>query len=153
MPVTGLGYQGGVLLLTLQVLFVIDVPPKLWRPKPIDRYVPMDYSDDIDESIFLFERYGKAICRPTKPFSNPRTGIHLWNRARDLAEFTKSFNIGPDVAPAVRSAITDLIESHWDCFYSPGVKFPILNFEFAIDTGGSAPVCCKKPIMDLTKAK
>jgi hypothetical protein len=33
----------------------------------------MEYSDDIDESVFLFERYGKAICHPPVPFSNARS--------------------------------------------------------------------------------
>jgi hypothetical protein len=47
--------------------FVIAVPPKLWRPKPADHYIPMDYSNDIDESVFLFEQHGRAICHPPRP--------------------------------------------------------------------------------------
>ena len=125
--------------------FVIAVPPKLWRPKPADQCIPMDYSDDIDESVFLFEQHGRAICHPPTPFSNPRTDIHLWDHDRDIDEFTKNFVVGPTIAPTVRSSIVSIIQSHWDCFYSAGVKFPILHFEFAIDTGGSPPVCCKKP--------
>jgi hypothetical protein len=77
--------------------FVIDVPPKVWRPKPVDCYVPVDYSDDIDGDVFLFEQYGKAACQPTTPFTNTREDIHLWDRDRDLPEFTKNFVIGPDV--------------------------------------------------------
>ena len=105
----------------------------------------MDYSNDIDESVFLFERYGKAICHPSAPFSNARSDIHLWDRERDLPEFEKNFVIDPDADPAIRARIISIIESYWDCFYSAGVMKPILHFEFAIDTGGSAPVCCRKP--------
>jgi hypothetical protein len=105
----------------------------------------MDYSDDIDENIFLFERYGKAICQPPEPFAIERTDIHQWDPVRDQAEFDKNFVIASDANPSVRSAIVAIIESHWDCFYSAGVRFPILHFEFAIDTGASPPVCCKKP--------
>jgi len=105
----------------------------------------MDYSNDIDESVFEFEQFGKAICHPPEPFINVRTDIHVWERERDLPEFTKNFVIGIDVAPEIRTAIVDIIESHWDCFYGAGVQFPILYFEFAIDTGASPPVCCKKP--------
>ena len=105
----------------------------------------MDYSNDVDESIFLFEKFGKAICILPTPFSNPRTDIHLWNQSRDSLEFTKNFVIAPDVDPSARSAIVSVIENHWDCFYSEGVKNPIIGFEFAIDTGASPPVCCKKP--------
>ena len=125
--------------------FVIDVPPKIWRPKPVDRYLPLDYANDIDDSVFEFEQYGKAICHPPEPFINVRTDIHVWERERDLPEFNKNFVIGLDVTPETRAAIVDIIESHWDCFYGAGVKLPILYFEFAIDTGASPPVCCKKP--------
>ena len=129
---------------TTQIL-VIEVPPKIWRPKPIDRYIPMDYSNDIDESVFEFEQFGRTICHPPEPFINVRTDVHQWERSRDQPEFDKNFVIGLDVDLATRTAIVDIIESHWDCFYGAGVKFPILYFEFAIDTGASPPVCCKKP--------
>ena len=105
----------------------------------------MDYSNDIDESVFLFERYGKAICHPSAPFSNARSDIHLWDRERDLPEFEQNFLIGSDVDPAICARIISIVESYWDCFYSAGVMKPILHVEFAIDTGGSAPVCCRKP--------
>ena len=42
-------------------LFVIEVPPKIWQPKPVDRYRPLDYSNDIDHGVFLFKRYDKAM--------------------------------------------------------------------------------------------
>jgi hypothetical protein len=56
-----------------------------------------------------------------------------------------NFVVGPDVTPATRHEIIAIIHQYWDCFYSEGVRQPILGFEFSIDTGGSAPVCCRKP--------
>jgi hypothetical protein len=44
-------------------LFVIEVPAKLWRPKPTDKYLPMDYADDVDDNVFVFEQYGKSMHR------------------------------------------------------------------------------------------
>jgi hypothetical protein len=35
-------------------LVVIDVPPKVWQPKPKDVYVPPDYANDIDDKHFIF---------------------------------------------------------------------------------------------------
>jgi hypothetical protein len=127
--------------------FVIDVPPKIWRPKPIDQYIPLDYSNDIDDNVFEFEQYGKAFCHPAEPFSIGRDAadIQHWDRDRDFAEFEKNFVIGADADPVVKASIIAIIERNWDCFYKAGVKKPILHFEFAIDTGGSPPVCCKKP--------
>lgn len=48
--------------------FVIEVPPKIWRPKPIDRYIPMDYSNDINDSVFEFQQFGNAICHLPRTF-------------------------------------------------------------------------------------
>ena len=116
------------------------MPPKLWRPKPVDRCIPVDHANDIDDSVFEFEQCGKAICHLPAPFLKVCTDIHLWEHERDLPEFDKNFVIGLDVAPEIRTAIVDIIESHWDCFCGAGVKNPILHFEFAIDTGASPPI-------------
>ena len=31
-------------------MYVITVPPKIWRPKPIDRFIPLPPSPDIDDN-------------------------------------------------------------------------------------------------------
>jgi hypothetical protein len=128
-------------------LFVIEVPPKVWRPKPTDKYLPMDYSDDIDDGVFIFEQYGKSMRRQRAPFVQTRdpSDIHLWDGLRDKVEFDKGFKIAATVDPSARQAVVSIIEENWDCFYSEGVCKPILDFEFCIDTGGSPPVCCRKP--------
>jgi hypothetical protein len=53
--------------------------------------------------------------------------------------------IGDSVDPATRETIESLVMKYWDVFYKAGVCKTILGFEFAIDTGGSQPVCCRKP--------
>jgi hypothetical protein len=125
--------------------FVIDVPPKIWRPKPVDRHTPLDHGDDVDGNIFEFEQRGETFCHPAKPFIIQQDDIHLWDCARDFIEFEKNFVIGVDVNPDVKAPIVGIVKDHWDCFYEAGAKKPILHFEFAIDAGGSPPVCCKKP--------
>jgi hypothetical protein len=105
----------------------------------------MDYSNDTHDSIFVFEKYGKAIAQSTTPFAVTRDDIHLWDSTHEHDKLLKNFNIGPNIDPTVRSAITSIIEQYWDCFYSAGVRFPILGFEFCIDTGALPPVCCCKP--------
>jgi hypothetical protein len=90
--------------------FVIEAPPKIWRPKPIDRYIPMDYSNDIDDSVFEFQQFGNAISHPPEPFVNVCTDIHLWDRERDLPEFAMNFVIGTDVSPAIHASIVAIID-------------------------------------------
>ena len=45
-------------------VLLITIPPKVWRPKVINRYIPIDYSSDIDEGVFDYKCYGKAVFRP-----------------------------------------------------------------------------------------
>jgi hypothetical protein len=126
--------------------FVIEVPAKLWRPKPTDKYKPMDYADDVDGNVFVFERFGKSMRRQKNPFVQTRDiqDIQVWDALRDQAEFDENFKIDPNIDEDIRTSVTDIIQTYWDCFYSAGVRKPTLDFEFCIDTGASAPICCKK---------
>jgi hypothetical protein len=77
---------------------------------------------------------------PTRAFLIERSAI----RNATLLS-SKRFFIGADADPVVNASITTIVKSCWeDCFYKAGVKKPIHQFEFAIDTGNSPPVCCKK---------
>jgi hypothetical protein len=124
---------------------VIDVPSKIWRPKPATKYVPLDYGDDIDDDLLVCTQYGRTVRRTPATFSSARTDIHAWDSIRDTPEFTKDFRIGSAVEPATRTQIASLVQKYWDVFYAAGVSKTVLGFEFAIDTGGSQPVCCRKP--------
>ena len=42
---------------------VIQLPPKFWRPKIQNRYITTDDANDIDEGVFYFQQYGKAVYR------------------------------------------------------------------------------------------
>jgi hypothetical protein len=93
----------------------------------------MEYSDDIDESVFLFERHGRTIYRSPPPFVNDRNtaDIHLWDADRDHATFEKDCTISPCVTPLF--ALRSLLSSR-----TIGIIKPILHFEFAINTGGKS---------------
>ena len=43
-------------------MHVITVPPKIWRPKPMDRFIPLPPSPDIDDDLYLSPVYGLTIC-------------------------------------------------------------------------------------------
>ena len=40
---------------------LINIPPKVWKPKVINRYTPVDYSSDIDKGVFDYNCYGKVV--------------------------------------------------------------------------------------------
>jgi hypothetical protein len=124
---------------------VIDVPPKIWRPKPKACYIPLDPTSEFDDDLFVFRQFGAALYRPRPPFEIDRDDIRLFDPDRDMEEFLAGFRIGNDVDPAVEADIRNIIQRRWDCFYEEGARNSILSFEFAIDTGASAPTCCPKP--------
>ena len=64
---------------------VIEVTPKVWRPKVINKYIPPYYVDDIDEGIFYFAQYVKAVYRARK---NSEEG-----KRTDLLTFNENKNI------------------------------------------------------------
>jgi hypothetical protein len=79
------------------------------------------------------------------PFVNNCTDIRKWDSACDDPKFLQNFVIGNHVTASTHQEIISIIHLYWDCFYSKGVHNSVLGFEFCIDTGGSAPVCCHKP--------
>jgi hypothetical protein len=44
--------------------------------------------------------------------------------------------------PDLTAELISVIQDNWDCFFSEGVRRPILGFEFCIDTVGAPPVSC-----------
>jgi hypothetical protein len=42
---------------------MINVPSKIWHPKPANRYVPLDHGDDIEVNLLVFTQHGDSVCR------------------------------------------------------------------------------------------
>jgi hypothetical protein len=124
---------------------MIDVPPKMWRPKPANRCVPLDCGDDIDDDLSIFTQCGKSVRQLPAAFESSRTDIHHWDCVRDTPEFEKHLRIGDHVDFAARVKLETMIQKHWDVFYEAGVTQTVLGFDFAIDAGGAQPVCYRKP--------
>jgi hypothetical protein len=77
--------------------------------------------------------------------ASTRTDIHFWDADRDNPEFCKHFRLGATVDFTTRGKIEMMVQKYWDVFHEAGVRLPVLGFEFTINTGGSQPVCCRKP--------
>jgi hypothetical protein len=126
-----------------RLAYVIQTPPKVWRPRPQNNYIPVDYGSEFDDDLFMFPKCGKSLRRiehlPNVP---DRTDIHLWDPEVDQDEFDKIISIPSTLDPVLKAELTSVIQDNWDCFFSEGVRHPILGFEFCLDTGGSPPVSC-----------
>ncbi|MGH7974284.1 MAG: reverse transcriptase family protein, partial [bacterium] len=116
----------------------------MWRPKPPLRYTDL-VTNDIDDDLFEFRKFGKSLKRSTAVDVPPRDDIHLWNEERDHEELHKNLRVGSGVDDTTRERLTTIIKSYWDCFYEEGARRPILGFEFCIDTGSAQPVSIRQP--------
>jgi hypothetical protein len=123
---------------------MINVPSKIWRPKPENKYVPLDYGNDIDDDFLVFTQFGKSVRRLPAAYEPARTNVHFWDCNHDNPEFKKHIRIGANDDFATRGKLETMVQKYWDVFYEAGVGKTVLGFEFAIDTGGSQPVCCRK---------
>ena len=43
---------------------IIDTPEMILRPKVQNRYIPFDYSYDLDDGSFDYTHYGKSVFNP-----------------------------------------------------------------------------------------
>ena len=68
-------------------IFVIDVPPKIWRPKPLTRYVPIDYDVAIDEGVFGLSHYENTVFWPgVRWVDKKRDDIVIFYESEDMEE-------------------------------------------------------------------
>ena len=75
---------------------------KVWRPKPPNKYLPMDFgADDVDEDLYLSPTYGRAVRKPAPGNDVPaRTDILEWTGSAEQQAFIhKNLNVPPDFDP------------------------------------------------------
>ena len=126
-------------------IHVIELPTKVWRPKALNKYVQIDYSNDIDEGNFDYFHYGKTVFRPKlKCTDRPKYDLITFDTKKNTAELEKGLRIGKLVLLSITRTVKDLVMIYWDCFCAEGAKRTILDYVFGIDTGASPPICCRK---------
>ena len=122
------------------------MPPKVWRPKPQNRYIPLDYGDDVDEGVFELSHFGKTVFHPKiRWVDKPRDDIISYNDTTDREELMANLNVGANVDSKHKDALILTIQKYWDSFCKRGARRTILDYEFSINTGASKPVCCRRP--------
>ena len=124
---------------------LIDLPPKIWRPKVTSKYTLPDYSNDVDKGIFDYKCYGKCVFRPKHSWDpGTRSDIITFKKTTDSEELTNDLRIGASASKPIRTRVIILVQKYWDSFAKKGCKRPIIGFDFSIGTGTAKPVCCKK---------
>ncbi len=100
----------------------------------------------MSDGVFDFTPCGNCVFKPSLDWEpGTRDDLIKFDHDRDMPSLLADLKVGSQVSPAIRNELISVIQDHWDCFAKEGVKRKILGYEFAIDTGNSAPVCCRKP--------
>ena len=127
-------------------VLLINIPPKVWRPKMINKYTPTNQTDDIGEGCFDFKQYGKTMFRPLLKWDYYKWDDTIkFNEVVDKAELVKYIRICKDADIGHKETILGIVIKYWDCFCKKGARRTIINYEFAVDTGTAKPVCYRKP--------
>ena len=109
-------------------IYVISLPPKIWRLTPSSQYIPVEYADDIDEGIFDYSHHGKAVYQPKLKWEHrDRHDLITYNECTDKAELDKGLVFGTDVPTVVRGKIRSMVIKYWDCFCNTGAKRTIID--------------------------
>ena len=111
-------------------LHVITIPTKIWRTKPIDRFIPLSPYPDVDDDLYLSPAYGLAIRRTkeTPPPPSTRDDLILWDEDIHLSRLQTHLPLRDDMDSTVRHAILRVIKQNWDAFDEKGVSHPVLGY-------------------------
>ena len=72
-----------------------DVPPKIWRLKAKNKYIPIDYGNNIDNGVFDYSHHGRAVFRPRVRWANrQQSDIILFDKKLDMAELVSNMSTG-----------------------------------------------------------
>ena len=70
---------------------IIELPPKIYRPKVQNKYIPLDYGTKIDGGIFDYTHFGKSMFKTTIDGTNhKRTEMITCSKEIDPDELEKS---------------------------------------------------------------
>ena len=75
-----------------------------------------------------------------------RVDVMYYNDKDDKEELENNLRTGKHIISKHRIALIDIITRYWDCFCPRGAMRTILDYIFCIDTWGSPPVCCRRPV-------
>ncbi len=122
----------------------VETEKRPYRPKVKSKYVEMDYiADELDGLEILHGEFGNVLYKDKERLP-PRNDVLKYDEHRHKEELESHVNF--DGCPEhLQKPVRKIIEEYWDVFAEEGIKKPIRGYQFNIDTGAGAPVCCKKP--------
>ena len=89
---------------------IIEPPPKIYRLKVQNKYIPLDYVTKIDGGIFYYTHF---FFNPTIDWTNyKRTYMITYSEEIDRPELEKSLKINTNVTQNIRERIISFIKQY-----------------------------------------
>ena len=89
---------------------------------------------DVDDDIYIFKNYGKALKHTPSWRLRARSNLIPWNSFLFQQELDHNFNIDSMIDSYTRRAALQIIKDNWDFFCEAGAARSMLYFEFYIAT-------------------
>ena len=116
-------------------IFMIKVFTNKIIPKQENKYIVLDYSDDIYDDIFDYTIYGKSLFKPNLYWEyRNRDNAILFDDNLYSEEFIKYLWWGSTVVQPIKVKIISIVKDFLGCFYKEGLQHAIIRYEFAKDT-------------------
>ena len=96
-------------------IFTITLSPKIWRPRPPNRYIPIDYADDVDDGIFDYSHYGNTVfCSKPQLSDCLRKDIILFDASTDMSELDEGLVVSSSTDTFTAERIKDIVMKYCD---------------------------------------
>ena len=95
---------------------IIYFTKQIWRPKVKNQYIPLEYSDNIDNELFDYSHYGKSVFKSKVDWkSHTRNGIITYNHVKNWNKLTKGLKISDTTNSESREIHISIIKKYRDC--------------------------------------
>ena len=95
-------------------IMLIEVPPKVCIPKLANKYIPPDYAGNIDEGVFDFAQYGKAVYIPRENYKEVKsTNLITFDDSKHVEELRKNIIFSTKVIPELRELVIPIVKRCW----------------------------------------
>ena len=90
---------------------IIEVPPKIWRPKVESRYRMPEYATDINEGAWDFSNYGKTVFKPKLDWQDTQRDDLINFQDSHQDELEADLRMGTGVDKETKEEIVNIIKS------------------------------------------
>ena len=92
---------------------MIEVPPKIWRPKMVSKYTTPDYADNDLDDILDYGKFGRCVYRSDIKWDSGvrRMDRILFDEKEHAKELDKDLKLGPSICDQSKQDVVAVIKN------------------------------------------